>query len=223
MKAKALIRKSTTATRKLFTPGKPRVMQTRTPDPTVPSAESEPPRNGRLRSRYQNITDRMRKVMGPDIDDMLEEYWQYSSAHGNSNYRPVVDLVIVELGKQGMSLAQFCSFFDVTRHVMTYTWRKHESFAYAFDRAVEHSQAYWEDVGARAQFTGSSFNAALWTTAMKARFPKDYRERVTLDNRVQGPHGESPADWFTQIIAATSKAGHEALVQTSAIEHDTDG
>ena len=80
------------------------------------------------------------------------------------------------MGKEGKSVAQMCSHFDIARSTIDYWAEQNPEFSEAFTRAKNHMQAKLEELG----FDGlknREFNAAVWKTTMAARFRDDYTER----------------------------------------------
>lgn len=101
-----------------------------------------------------------------------------------SKYDPAYCEVVVDLGKQGKSLAQMCAHFDIARSTIDQWAEDYPEFSEAFNRARVHMQAKLEEMG----FSGLSnkeFNAAVWKTTMQARFRDDYTERKEVDHKGQ--------------------------------------
>ncbi len=101
-----------------------------------------------------------------------------------SKYDPSYCEEVVELGKEGKSLAQMCSHFDIARSTIDQWAEDNPEFSEALSRAKAHMQAKLEEMG----FTGladKNFNAAVWKTTMMARFRDDYTERKEVENRGQ--------------------------------------
>lgn len=93
---------------------------------------------------------------------------------------------VVELGKQGKSVAQMCAHFDISRQTIDNWAAANPEFLDALTRARTHMQAVLEALA----FDGLSnreFNAALWKTTMQARFREDYTERKEISGPEGGP------------------------------------
>lgn len=91
---------------------------------------------------------------------------------------------VIELGRQGKSLAQMASHFDIGRTTIDRWGDDHPEFREALTRAKAHAQSWWEDQGVSGM-TADKFNAAVWKKSMEARFREDYTER----KEVSGPEG----------------------------------
>lgn len=103
-----------------------------------------------------------------------------------SKYRPEYCDDIIELGKNGKSIAQMASFFDVDK-ASIYRWiEEHEDFRTAFARARVHSQTWWEDK-AQSNLGSRDFNAQLWLKSVASRFRDDYTDKQVTE--VSGPDG----------------------------------
>lgn len=88
---------------------------------------------------------------------------------------------VVGLGREGKSIAQMCSHFDISRQTIDNWADEHPEFLEALSRAKVHMQAKLEEMG----FTGlvnRDFNAAVWKKTMEARFRDDYTERREQNN-----------------------------------------
>ncbi|QIC52902.1 putative terminase small subunit [Brucella phage EF4] len=59
-------------------------------------------------------------------------------------YRPEYCETVIELGKQGDSLAQMAAHFDVSRQTIENWASDHPEFLAALSRAKVHCQAWWE-------------------------------------------------------------------------------
>lgn len=101
-----------------------------------------------------------------------------------SKYDPSYCEEVVELGKEGKSLAQMCAHFDIARSTIDQWAEDNPEFSEALSRAKVHMQAKLEEMG----FSGLAnreFNAAVWKTTMQARFREDYTERREVDHKGQ--------------------------------------
>jgi hypothetical protein len=95
---------------------------------------------------------------------------------------------VIEMGKQGYSLASMASLLDVDKATII-RWRdEHEEFRTALSKAMIHSQHWWESAGVMGMMKGGkNFNALVWKVSMQARFRDDYTERKVQE--VSGPGG----------------------------------
>lgn len=96
-----------------------------------------------------------------------------------TKYKPEYCEQVIELGKEGKSLAQLCSHFDIARSTIDQWAVDNPDFSEALTRAKMHMQAYWEQI-AHQNLTNREFNAPVWKTTMQARFREDYTERKEL-------------------------------------------
>jgi hypothetical protein len=97
-----------------------------------------------------------------------------------TDYNPKYCEEVIELGKQGKSLAQMASRFDVARSTIDEWASVHPEFSEALTRAKAHAQAWWEDAG-QDGLKADKFNAQVWTKSMQARFRDDYTERQQVE------------------------------------------
>lgn len=99
-----------------------------------------------------------------------------------SEYKPDYCETVIDLGRQGKSLAQMASHFDVSRQTIDNWAAAHPDFLEALNRAKVHAQAWWEEKGATGMEV-AGFNAAVWKKSMEARFRDDYTEKREIDHR----------------------------------------
>lgn len=103
-----------------------------------------------------------------------------------SKYKPEYCEQILELGKQGKSIAQMAAAFDVDK-ASVYRWAdEEEAFRTALARARTYSQTWWEDK-AQQNLGTRDFNAQLWLKSVASRFRDDYTEKQVTE--VSGPDG----------------------------------
>jgi hypothetical protein len=100
-----------------------------------------------------------------------------------TSYRPEFCDDVIELGKQGKSLAQMCAHFDIARQTIDNWAEQHPEFLEALSRAKVHCQAWWEDKGMDGLAAGK-LNAPVWKKSMEARFRDDYTERREISGGV---------------------------------------
>lgn len=97
-----------------------------------------------------------------------------------TKYKPEYCEQIIELGKQGKSIAQMASYFDVDK-ASIYDWAaSQEDFSTALARAKAHSQTWWEDQ-AQKNMSDRNFNAQLWLKSVASRFREDYTEKQVTE------------------------------------------
>lgn len=107
-----------------------------------------------------------------------------------TSYKPEYCEQVIELGREGKSVAQMCAHFDISRQTIDNWAAEHEEFLEAFMRAKVHMQAKLEEIG----FTGlvsKDFNAAAWKTTMQARFRDDYTERKEYSGKLTVSHEDA--------------------------------
>ncbi len=117
-----------------------------------------------------------------------------SAAKGNKNategkksvigrptaYKPEYCEQIIQLGREGKSMAQMACHFGIARENL-YGWAKrYPAFHTALARAREEMQAYLEAYGA-ANLGNREFNAHLWVKTMQSRFRADYTDKQSHD------------------------------------------
>lgn len=103
-----------------------------------------------------------------------------------TKYKPEYCEAIIELGKQGKSIAQMAAHFDVDK-ASIYRWSEEsEDFRTALARAKAYSQTWWEDK-AQENLGSRDFNAQLWLKSVASRFREDYTEKQVTE--VSGPDG----------------------------------
>lgn len=101
-----------------------------------------------------------------------------------TSYLPEYCEIVIDLGKQGKSVAQMCAHFDISRQTIDNWAEAHPEFLEALSRAKVHMQAKLEELGFDG-LTSKDFNAAVWKKTMEARFRDDYTERKDLNHNVQ--------------------------------------
>lgn len=125
-------------------------------------------------------------------------------------YKPEYCETVIELGKQGDSLVQMASYFDVTRQSLMEWAKVHPEFSTALNIAKEHCQSWWEKAGREGMFLGGGgFNAAVWKKSMEARFREDYTERSEVHQTGTMEHkhsiGEMTDEQLARIIGGEDK------------------
>lgn len=98
-----------------------------------------------------------------------------------SSYDPSFCDRVVELGNEGASVVEMAVDIGVGRTTLERDWpSQHEEFSQALAHAREASQAWWERKG-REGLEKTTFNSAVWSRSMAARFPHDWREKKELE------------------------------------------
>ena len=114
-----------------------------------------------------------------------------------TKYKPEYCEEIIELGKQGKSIAQMASHFDVDK-ASIFRWAEESNdFRTALARAKAHSQTWWENA-AQQNMDNRNFNAQLWLKSVASRFREDYTEK--------------------QVTELTGANGGAVQVQTASID-----
>ena len=102
-------------------------------------------------------------------------------------YRVEYNDRVIEMGKEGYSIAMMASALDVDK-ASIYDWKdRYPDFSTALSKAMAHSQAWWERQGIDGMQSNKQFNALVWKVSMQARFRDDYTERKVQE--VSGPNG----------------------------------
>lgn len=104
-----------------------------------------------------------------------------------SSYKPEYCERVIELGKQGYSVVEMACDVGVSRNTIEQAWpARYPDFLKAFEQARAESQAWWEEQG-RKNLTSKTFQQALYSRSMAARFPHDWRE--SKEQRLAGHDG----------------------------------
>ena len=102
-------------------------------------------------------------------------------------YRVEYNDQVIEMGKQGYSIAMMASALDVDK-ASIYDWKdRYPDFSTSLSKAMAHAQAWWERAGIDGMQSNKQFNALVWKVSMQARFREDYTERKVQE--VSGPNG----------------------------------
>lgn len=139
-----------------------------------------------------------------------------------SKYKPEYCEQIIELGKEGKSIAQMAAAFDVDK-ASIFDWAAaHEDFSTALARAKAYSQTWWEDA-AQKNLSDRNFNAQLWLKSVASRFREDYTEKQVTE--VSGPGGsamqiETTAKVDTSVLDPEQREALKIALQ-AAIESGT--
>ena len=93
---------------------------------------------------------------------------------------------VIEMGKQGYSKNEMACELGVTKVTLLEWAKEKDDFSYAFTRAQEESQTWWERQG-RTNLETPGFQSSMWGRNMGARFPDEWREASKQE--VSGPGG----------------------------------
>lgn len=115
-----------------------------------------------------------------------------------SKYKPEYCERVLELAKEGASMAEYAAEFGIDRTTL-FDWRdQHEEFSTALTRAKILEQA-WFEREARLNMKNKDFNANLWYRSALSRFRDDYAEKRITE--LSGPNGE-PVQVQSQVVDA---------------------
>ena len=99
--------------------------------------------------------------------------------------------LVIELGKEGKSVAQMAAACDVSKQTLLLWAQVHPEFSDALTRAKTYSQCWWENIGQANLISspGAVLNSGVYSRSMAARFPDDWRENkgVELTGAGGGP------------------------------------
>lgn len=133
-----------------------------------------------------------------------------------TDYREEFCDKVVELGREGKTIAEMAAALDVNRATVKDWTTKYPAFSSAVKLGLELAQAWWEKKGRDATFGAHpGFNATSYIFQMKNRFKEDWRDRV--DHEVAGPNG-GPIQH--EVTIDPSKLSTEALREIAAASAD---
>ena len=109
-----------------------------------------------------------------------------------TNYRPEYCERVIEMGREGFSVAQMASRLDTSKQTLLRWVDANPEFRDAMEIARSHSQAWWEAMGQANLIMpkdSGTFQGSVWSRSMAARFPDDWRENkgVELTGANGGP------------------------------------
>lgn len=96
-------------------------------------------------------------------------------------YDPSYCEQVILWGKEGKSKTWMAANLDVTRQTFDNWEKQYPDFFGAMTRAMQLSQAWWEDAGQDNMLLSpgqGTFNASVWSRSMAARFPAEWREKT---------------------------------------------
>lgn len=91
---------------------------------------------------------------------------------GVTSYDPKYCDQIVEMGKEGKSLAQMASILGFNRQTLVNWCDKYPEFEEAYALSQTHALAWWEDAGQKGMISG--VNAIVWKHCISVRFKGEY-------------------------------------------------
>ena len=116
-----------------------------------------------------------------------------------TDYRPEYCERVIEMGREGFSVAQMASQLDTSKQTLLRWVDANPDFRDAMEIARSHSQAWWEAMG-QANLVmpkdSGTFQGSVWSRSMAARFPDDWRENKGVE--IAGPGG-GPVQQVTRI------------------------
>ncbi len=98
-----------------------------------------------------------------------------------TGYDPAFCERVVELGKEGKSLANIAAEFDVVRNTLKDWARLYPEFSIAMERARELALNWWETEGQKGIWAGKEFNAQAYRLQVMNRFPADWRDQKHVE------------------------------------------
>jgi hypothetical protein len=100
-----------------------------------------------------------------------------------TKYDPAMCDRVIELGVDGLTLAEMAGELDITRETLRMWCNEHPEFSCAVKAGVDKAQAWWEGQGRIATFGGcDGFNATSYIFQMKNRFKEDWRDKVEQEH-----------------------------------------
>ena len=133
-----------------------------------------------------------------------------------SDYDPAYCDRVIELGKDGASVAEMAFEIGTTKQTMHAWAAAHPEFLDAFTRGKLASQVWWERKG-KTNLENTSFKDGMWSRSMAARFPDDWRE--IKGTELTGKDG-GPVE--TKATIDASKLTDEQLRALASIPVHTD-
>ena len=132
-----------------------------------------------------------------------------------SLYQPEFCQRVVEMGAEGLSMAQMAARLGVAKASL-YDWAiAHPEFSTALAYARTAAQAWWEDAGRTGVFA-ERFNAQVWKFIVANRFKEEYAERRIQE--VSGPAGGPiQTEVKTLDLSRLSRDERDALKRTLLI------
>lgn len=132
-----------------------------------------------------------------------------------SSYKPEYCQRVMEMGKEGLSIAQMAARLEVAKATLWDWAQSHPEFSVALADARTFAQSWWENAGQTGIFA-EKFNAQAWKFIVANRFKEEYAERRIQE--VSGPDG-APVQVETKSldVSRLSREEREALKRTLLI------
>ena len=136
---------------------------------------------------------------------------------GVVKWSPECNVRVIEMGEQGLALAQMAAKFGVSRKTL-YNWTKNtkcKGFKKSMEIARARCEAEWIDIGTRGicgQIKG--FNQVAWIFSMKCRFRDDWQDTNKSELLLSNDHDNLTDEQLDKLIKR---------IQTTAKESPTDG
>jgi transposase-like protein len=123
-------------------------------------------------------------------------------SRGNrATYEPEYADMVVEYGRQGMSIAIMAYMLGVSRPTLNKWRERYPDFDEAMEYALELAQGALE-VEALANMGNSRFNTNLHRFVMANRFPADWQERSKTDLTLK----RDPVDELLEVVGKSGKS-----------------
>lgn len=132
-----------------------------------------------------------------------------------SGYQPEFCERVVEMGKEGLSIAQMAARLGVAK-ASIFDWaNQYPDFSTALTNARTLAQSWWEDAG-KAGIFAEKFNAQVWKFIVANRFKEEYAERRVQE--VSGPDGGPiQTEAKTVDVSRLTREERDALKRTLLI------
>lgn len=128
-----------------------------------------------------------------------------------TKYKPEYCDEVLELGKQGYSVAEIAAHFEVDKASL-YRWQEEDpNFALSMARAKSFEQA-WFEREARSNMKNREFNANLWYRSAASRFRDDYTERKELTGANGGAVQVESKSVDTDALSAEQRSALRDLI-----------
>lgn len=101
-----------------------------------------------------------------------------------TKYDPSYCERVIELGREGKSVAQISAILDLSKKTI-YNWMEsHEDFLHAINESKHLAEAWFEEQ-MQVGLWSKEFNAQLWNKAVSARFRSSYGDRTAIEHSGQ--------------------------------------
>ncbi|MGB1215825.1 MAG: hypothetical protein ACPG4X_20825 [Pikeienuella sp.] len=132
-----------------------------------------------------------------------------------TKYKPDMCQVVIDCGKQGMTLAEMAAELDIDRSTLNEWTERHAEFSRAVKSGLDRAQAWWEGKGREHTFEkADGFNATSFIFNMKNRFRDDWNDKTTteIEGKLQTEEvgaGAAKLTAFLENVAERSRASGE--------------